>query len=737
VFSARKQGKNPKNVKHEEVLLMLKFYHAMRNKLSWFTNRPLHSFLKSWLIPVAVFSTLVTACNNSTNKEASNTSASTDTTIATIDTAFKVQAESFADLQVLRYQVPGFNQLSLQQKQLAYYLTEAALCGRDIIYDQRSKYGITLRKTLETVYGSYKGDKSSEGWKKLEEYCGRFWFSNGNHHHYGNEKFIPACSYEFFAQAVKRSDTTQLPKESTESVDAFLTRIKPLIFDPKVEPKMVDLRPNIDNVVNSSVNFYEGVTQKEVEDFYSKFDTKGNAPSWGLNSKTVKENGQVVEKVWKVGGMYSPAIEKIVGWLEKAVNVAENDQQKKSLQLLVQYYKTGDLKTFDDYSIAWANDINSRLDVVNGFIETYDDPLGKKGSYESVVSMKDLEATKRIKAIADQAQWFEDNSPLMPEHKKKTVKGITAKAITVITESGNAAPYTPIGINLPNADWIRKEHGSKSVSLSNIIYSYNVASAKSGLVDEFAVNDTVKQRLKKFGTLAADLHTDMHECIGHASGQINPGVETPDKTLKNYSATLEEARADLVALYYAMDQKLVDIGVAPSTEVGMAEYDNYLMNGLMTQLTRLKPGEQIEEAHMRNRQMNARWAYEKGKKDNVVEFIKKNGKTYVRINDYNKLRDLFGQLLREIQRIKSEGDFNAGKSLVETYGVKVDPKLHREILERYAKLDVKPYKGFIQPRLVPVMNGDQVADVKIEYPTSFFEQMMEFGKKYAFLPVKN
>ncbi|MEP7111602.1 MAG: hypothetical protein ABI760_26640, partial [Ferruginibacter sp.] len=604
-------------------------------------------------------------------------------------------------------------------------------------YDQKSKNGIMLRKTLETAYRSYRGDKTTGEWKKFEEYCGRVWFSNGNHHHYSNDKFIPACPFDYFASLVKNSDTADLPKDAGESVQAFLIRIKPVVYDLKVEPKLVDLRPDIDNIVNSSVNFYEGVTQKEVDTFYSKFNTSGNAPSWGLNSKTMKENGQVVEKAWKMGGMYSASIEKIIGWLEKAIPVAENDQQKKALQFLVQYYKTGDLATFDEYSIAWVGDVNSRLDVVNGFIEGYLDPVGKKGTFESIVSMKDLEATKRIKAIADQAQWFEDNSPLMPEHKKKNVKGITAKAITVIVESGDAAPSTPIGINLPNADWIRKDPGSKSVSLSNIIYSYNVASAKSGMVDEFAINDSVKMRLKKWGNLSSDLHTDMHECIGHASGQINQGVETPDRTLKNYSSTLEEARADLVGLYYAIDQKLVDLGVAPSTEVGMTEYDSYMMNGLMTQLTRLKPGDQVEESHMRNRQLNARWAFEKGRKDNVVEFVKIKGKTYVRINDYKKLRELFGQLLREIQRIKSEGDFTAGKNLVEMYGVKVDPVLHREILERYKKLNVKPYRGFIQPRLVAVMDGDNITDVKIEYPLSFFEQMMEYAKKYSYLPVKN
>ncbi|HEV8079242.1 MAG TPA: hypothetical protein VGP43_00915 [Chitinophagaceae bacterium] len=639
------------------------------------------------------------ACNNNTGTTDKNTTASSDTASgAAYDSTFKVEAEAFADLQVLRYQVPGFNQLSLQQKQLAYYLYEAALCGRDIAYDQRGKYEILILRTLNTAFATYKGDKNNDDWKKFEEYCGRFWFSNGNHHHYGNEKFIPACSFEYFSSVVKGSDSTQLPKEAGESIDGFLKRLQPVVYDLKFEPKLVDLSANIDNIKASSVNFYEGVTQKEVESFYSKFNTTGNAPSWGLNSKVVKENGLVTEKIWKVGGMYSAAIEKIVSWLQKAVTVAENDQQKKSLQLLIEYYQTGDLKKFDEYSIAWVNDINSRLDVVNGFIEVYDDPIGKKGTFESVVSIKDMEATKRIKAIADQAQWFENNSPLMPEHKKDTVKGITAKAITSIIESGGLSPNTAIGINLPNNEWIRKEHGSKSVSLSNIIYSYNVAGAKSGVVDEYALNDTIAQRMKKWGSLAADLHTDMHECIGHASGKINPGVETTDKTLKNYASALEEGRADLVALYYIMDQKLINIGVMPSLEVAKAEYDSYIMNGLMTQLTRLKLGDKVEEAHMRNRQMNARWVYEKGMKDSVIRFVKKDGKTYVKINDYNKLRTLFGELLREIQRIKSEGDFNAGKNLVENYGVKVDAVLHKEILERYKKLNVKPYRGFIQPR---------------------------------------
>lgn len=681
---------------------------------------------------------LIYSCGDGTKTEDAGGVVKIDTAAsAEYDSSFKVEAQAFADLQILRYQVPGFDQLSLQQKQLAYYLSQAALAGRDIFYDQKSKYNIMLRKTLENMYGTYSGDKTSEEWKQFQTYCGRFWFSYGYHHHYSNEKFFPECTKEYFDSVARASDTTLFPKEKNESFDEFIKRVADIVYNPKIEPKLVDLRPNIDNVKASSVNFYEGVTQDEVEDYYSKFNSTGNVPMWGLNSKVVKQNGQVFEKVWKVGGMYSAAIEKIVFWLNKAIGVAENDAQKKALQLLVQYYNTGDLATFDQYSIAWVNDTASRLDAVNGFIEVYDDPLGRKGSFESVVSMKDMEASKKINILAANAQWFEDHSPLMPEHKKKNVKGIIAKAITVIQESGSSSPSTPIGINLPNNEWIRKEHGSKSVALSNIVHSYNVNSASSGMLDEFGVDDSVKQRIKKWGNLAADLHTEMHEVIGHASGQLNPGVATTDKTLKNYASALEEARADLVALYYILDPKLVEIGVMPSLEVGKAEYDSYMMNGLMTQLTRLKPGENLEEAHMRNRQLVAMWAYQKGKADNVVELVKKNGKTYVKINNYEKLRTLFGELLREIQRIKSEGDYNAGKNLIELYAVRVDPALHKEILERFKKLNIKPYKGFIQPKLIPVMNGDKIIDVRIEYPDDFFKQMMEYGKDWSLLPIHN
>ena len=649
----------------------------------------------------------------------------------------QVKIDEFADLEILRYDVPGFEQLSLQQKKLAYYLYQAALSGRDIIYDQRGKNNLTIRKTLEAVFNNPKTEKSGADWTKLKEYAGRFWFSNGIHHHYSNDKFVPECGPDYFADLVRACDPASLPLLEGEDTEAFITRITPAIFDPKVDPKMVNLTDGVDHVAQSSNNFYEGVTQQEVEDFYAGFPHTGQDPEWGLNSKVVKENGQLTEKVWKSGGMYGEAIDEMISWLEKAIPLAENEHQKQALTLLTEYYKTGDLKTWDEYNKAWVQDTTSTIDFANGFIEVYNDAIGVKGSYEAVLSLKDLESTKRIKAIADEAQWFEDNSPLMPEHKKKQVKGISAKAITVIAEAGDAAPSTPIGINLPNSDWLRKDYGSKSVSLSNIVHAYNESSANSGFLEEF-VDDTAKlARMKEYGNLGSDLHTDMHECIGHASGQINPGVGTTDKTLKSYASCLEEARADLVALYYILDPKLVEIGVMPSLEVGKAEYDSYLMNGLMTQLTRIKPGDQIEEAHMRNRALNAYWVYEKGKADNVVTFEKRDGKTYVHINDYEKLRALFGDLLREIQRIKSEGDYEAGKNLVETYGVKVDPELHKEVLERYAKLNLRPYKGFVQPTLTAVEENGEITDVKITYTNDFYGQMLEYGKEYSFLPAIN
>jgi len=689
--------------------------------------------IKNTLLTLATGASLIlTSCGNS------NTSNMTDKDTTKTESTFDVECDNFADLQVLRYEIEGFNDLSASQKELAYYLYEAANAGRDIIYDQKYKHNLTIRKTIEAIFESYKGDKNLDEFKQFETYAKRVFFSNGIHHHYSSLKFVPECNFNFFSDLVKASDEKLLPLNG-KTVDEFLEKIRPIIFDEKLENKIVDLASGIDNIKASANNFYEGVTQKEVEDFYNARMKKNDATpiSWGLNSKMMKENGKVVEKVWKVGGMYTAAIEKIVYWLEKAVTVAENDQQKKTLQLLIEYYKTGDLKKWDEYNIAWVNDVDSRLDVVNGFIEVYGDAIGKRASFESVVSMKDMEATKRIAAVAAEAQWFEDNSPIAPEHKKKEVKGITAKVITVIQEAGDAAPATPIGINLPNANWIRQQHGSKSVSLSNIVHSYNIVGAKSPMLKEFAENEAQIARAKEYGSLAGDLHTDMHEVIGHASGQINKNVGDPDQTLKNYASTLEEARADLVALYYVLDKKLVDMKIMPSLDCGKAEYDGYIMNGLITQLTRLNIGENLEEAHMRNRQLNAKWAYEMGKKDNVIEFVKRDGKTYVKINDYDKLRTLFGQLLKEIQRIKSEGDYKAATALVETYGVKVDQELLKEVKDRFNKLNVAAYKGFIQPKLVPIMDGDKIKDVKVEYPTNFLENQLELGKKYGYLPAVN
>ncbi len=680
-------------------------------------------------------SLLASACKN-TNGHDNDGKDSTNS--GNDEAGFEVINEKFADLQVLRYQVPGFEELSAQQKELAYYLYEAALCGRDIIYDQKYKHNLAIRKTIEAIYASYDGDKDNEGWKKFDTYAKRVWFSNGIHHHYSNIKFIPECSREYFSGLVIGCNDADLPypKEGEGNLMSILGNV---IFDADLDVKIVNQASGIDNVAESANNFYgKGVTQADVEKYYAKFKTdNGKEPEWGLNTKVIKENDVIKEKTWKLGGMYTQAIEKIVYWLEKAVTVAENDQQKDALEKLIKYYKTGDVHDWDEYNIAWINDTKSRIDVVNGFIEVYLDAIGKKGSFESVLSIKDMEASKRIEAISKEAQWFEDNSPIADEHKKKEVKGITAKVITVVVESGDAAPTTPIGINLPNNRWVREEHGSKSVSLGNIVNSYNLASAKSPVLKEFAYNDEIVERIKKYGVISGELHTDMHEVIGHASGLREKDVEVPSVTLKQYASTLEEARADLVALYYVYDKKLVDMGVMPSLEVGKAEYDGYIMNGLIRQLTRLQLGENLEEAHMRNRQLVAKWAYEKGKADNVIEYVKKDGKTYVKINDYDKLRMLFGELLKEIQRIVSQGDYKSGESLVETYGVKVDQDLLAEVKERFEKLNVAPYSGFIQPKLVPVMKDGKITDVKIEYPNDFKEQMLEYGKNYGYLPVKN
>jgi dipeptidyl-peptidase-3 len=650
---------------------------------------------------------------------------------------FVVQADQFADVRVLRYRVPGFESLTAKQKTLVYYLYRAALAGRDIIWDQNYRHNLLVRRTLEAIHRDPKS-KQMPGWAEVERYTKRVWFSNGIHHHYSMKKFVPEFTAEQLTAMVKAVDPGTLPLDG-KSVDELLAVLSPVIFDPKVDAKRVNLDPKADLIKTSATNYYEGVTQKEVERFYKgKVDKKDKRPiSHGLNSKLVKDKGKLVERVWKVGGMYDPAIREIVKWLSLASTVAENDKQKAALDKLVEYYTTGDLAKFDEYSIAWVADTESRVDVVNGFIEVYGDPLGYRGAWEAVVSIKDLEASKRIAAIGAQAQWFEDNSPLLPQHKKANVTGISAKVITVVVEAGDSAPPTPIGINLPNSNWVRTEHGSKSVNLGNIVASNETAKRTSGVLEEFAASPEEIARAKKWADLADLLHTDMHEVIGHASGQLEPGVGQPHETLKNYGNTLEEARADLVALYYMLDPKLVEIGVMTDLEAGKAAYDNYIRNGLMVQLARLEPGEQLEEAHMRNRQMIAAWAFEKGKADKVIERVEKDGKTYFVVRDYDKLRTLFGQLLAEVQRIKSQGDFKAGKALVETYGVKVDRALHDQILARYEKLGIAPYVGFIQPRLVPVMEGDTIVDVKVEYPSDFAQQMLEYADTASLLPTVN
>lgn len=651
---------------------------------------------------------------------------------------FKYSTEKFADLEILRYRIPGFDELSLKEKKLAYYLYEAALSGRDIYYDQNYKYNLEIKRTLEAVVQSYKGSRKGDDFGKFMVYTKRVWFSNGIHHHYSNKKFEPGFTKEYFAGLLKNSDESLLPMKKGEDLESFSDRISSLIFDPKIAPTKVNLDSKDDLVKTSGVNFYEGVSQKEVEDFYNAMhDSADTRQVWyGLNSKVVKAGDKIEERTWKVGGMYSPAIEKIVYWLEKAVTVAENPQQKETLEKLIKFYKTGDLKAWDEYNIAWVKDTQSRIDNVNGFIEVYDDPLGYKGYYEAIVSIKDLEASKRIHAVSSQAQWFEDHSPIADKFKKKNVVGISAKVITVVTEAGGASPSTPIGINLPNSNWIRKDYGSKSVNLGNIVHSYNEASSEE-VMREFAWKDDEVEAEKKYGALTDDLHTDMHEVIGHASGQILPGVGTPKQTLKSFASTIEEARADLVALYYLPDQKLIDIGVIPAKDVYKVEYNKYIRNGLMLQLNRLQPGENLEESHMRNRQLIAKWVYENGVKDNVIEKKTRDGKTYLVINDYAKLRKLFGDLLAEIQRITSEGDYDSAKELVENYGVVVDQDLMKEVKSRYAKLNIAPYKGFINPVLVPVMKDGEIADIKVEYPDDFTQQMLYYAKNYSFLPNEN
>ena len=649
---------------------------------------------------------------------------------------FSYIIDQFADLQILRYKVPGFENLFLRQKQLLYHLSEAALMGRDILFDQNGRHNLVIRRTLEAVYQYGTVDKSSADYQAFEVYLKRVWFANGIHHHYGEDKFIPGFSEAFFDAAVRSVDASLLPLKAGETVDTLLARLKPVIFDPVVMPKRTVQSGDTDWIQASANNYYgEDVTQAEVEAFYGKMKAEGDSRcplSYGLNSRLEKENGQLVERVWKVGGLYSEAIEQIVAELEKAAAFAENEKQRQIIATLIDYYRTGDLRTFDAYSILWVEDTDSQVDFVNGFIETYGDALGLKASWESTVNFRNEEATRRTQTISENAQWFEDHSPVDKRFKKERVKGVSAKVITVTMLGGDCYPSTPIGINLPNADWIRRDHGSKSVTIENIMEAYDKASQGSGFSDEFVWSDEERNRIKTYGFLTDMLHTDLHECLGHGSGQLLPGTD-PD-ALKAYASTLEEARADLFGLYYLADPKMQELGLVPDGEAFKAEYYKYMMNGLLTQLVRIEEAKDVEEAHMRNRQLIARWVFEQGAADKVVELKKREGKTFVVINDYQQLRALFGKLLAEVQRIKSEGDYEAGRSLVENYGVKIDPVLHHEIRERYVRLHLSPYKGFVNPVMREVKDDSgHVTDITLDYTEGYAEQMLRYSRDYSYL----
>ena len=642
--------------------------------------------------------------------------------------SFNFFSEQFADLKVLRYQIPGFDELSLNQKKLVYYLTEAGLEGRDIMYDQNYRHNLSIRRALENIYINYEGDRNSESWKNFEIYLKRLWFSNGIHHHYSNDKFDPNFSSEYLNELLTSTETNL-------NEEAFN-----VIFNDQ-DAKKVNRDASKGLVIGSAVNFYgEDITEADVDGFYSKLKSPDpDKPlSFGLNSKLIKKDGILKEEIYKVGGMYSNSLERIIFWLEKARGVAENENQARAFDLLIKYYKTGDLKTWDDYNIAWVETVEGDVDYINGFIEVYNDPKGYRGSYESVVQIKDFEMSRKMSAISNEAQWFEDNSTIMDAHKKKNVVGISYNTVNVAGESGDASPSTPIGINLPNANWIRAEHGSKSISLGNILYAYGNAGS-SGRLEEFAYSNEEVELEKKYGKDADNLHTSLHEVIGHASGQIVKGVGTPKETLKSYASSLEEARADLVGLYFIPDRKMEELGIAQSAkDMGRTSYDGYIRNGLMTQLIRIKLGDDVEQSHMRNRQMVSKWVYDNGLKDNVIEKVVKDEKTYFVINDYNKLRELFGELLREIQRIKSEGDYEAGKNLIENYGVKIDQDIHQEVLARNEKFTSAPYSGFINPELIPVYNdSNEIIDIRVVQPESFANQMIDYAKKYTTLPNYN
>lgn len=649
-----------------------------------------------------------------------------------MEQTFNYTDEKFADLQLLRYRLPGFDALSLEQKKYIYYLSKAALSGRDITTDQFGAYNIRIRKLLEAIFVGYKGNRDSVEFQNLVIYLKRLWFSNGIYHHYGCEKFVPGFSSSYLREVINNTDKSLLPLKENETIDSFCDELFPVIFDPTILPKRVNKADKQDLVITSACNYYENVTQDEVERFYNdmKDESDEEMPSYGLNSKLVKRDGKLLEYKWIESGMYGPAIKQIIYWLEKARSAAENEQQKAIISILIDYYRTGDLRTFDRFSIEWLRETDGLIDFINGFIEVYGDPLGLKASWEGFVSYKDKEATRRAQTISDNAQWFEDHSPVDPRFKKKEVKGVIANVVCAAMLGGDEYPSSAIGINLPNADWIRARYGSKSVTIGNLTEAYDKAAVGNGFKEEFVIDEPTLELIKKYGNICDDLHTDLHECLGHGSGQLLPGVY-PD-ALKAYGNTIEEARADLFGLYYIADEKLCELGLLDNPEAYKSQYYTYMMNGMMTQLTRIKPGHQIEEAHMRNRALIARWVYEHA--DGVVRLVKKNGKTYIDITDYQALRSLFAKLLAEIQRIKSEGDYEAAKELVETYAINIDPTLHSEVLERYAALDIAPYKGFINPWMKPVYdeNGNMV-DIEVDYAESYEHQMLRYSSEYGFL----
>lgn len=654
------------------------------------------------------------------------TAMSANVTAANADGNFNYVVDRFADIEVLRYKVPGFENLTANQKKLIYYLTEAAIAGRDILWDQNGKHNLQIRNLLEEIYTSYKGDRKSKEFKSFEKYLKQVWFANGLHHHYSMDKFTPEFSLDFFRKCVESLQAAKRPSD--------MALVERVIFDPAFMPKKVNQAEGQDLIVTSASNLYEGVTQKEVEDYYAalKDSTDLTPVSYGLNTRVAKVDGKITEQTYKIGGLYSKAIERIVSNLEKAVAYAENARQREVIGKLISYYCSGDLKEFDEYSILWVEDTDSQVDFINGFIESYDDPLGMTGNWESIVNFKNIDASHRTEVISDNAQWFEDHSPVDPRFRKDKVKGVSAKVITAAILAGDSYPATPIGINLPNANWIRAAHGSKSVTIENITQAYDEASHGNGFNEEFVPDSDMRELMDKYLFVTDNLHTDLHECLGHGSGKLLPGVD-PD-ALKAHGSTLEEARADLFALYYLADPKLVELGLLDSPEAYKAQYYKYLLNGLMTQLMRIEPGKDIEEAHMRNRKLIAQWALEKGAPEKVVELYERDGKTYIRVNDYERLRGLFGELLAEIQRVKSEGDYEAGRDLVETYAVKVDPKLHREVLDRYAHLSIAPYKGFVNPVYEPVFDADgKLTDVKISYGEGYPEQMLRYSKDYSTL----